>query len=176
MTSRSKNTAAQSARAREIRQFLEKIVINAGVGRMSQHPAFESKLLPQVKRDLGLIAGQAPHERFAKKSIAGFKLREGQVVGLRATLRRKRMVDFFERLITIVLPRMKDFRGLTPRAADRSGILSIGFREHLVFPEINPDEAEVIFSLQVNLVPRRKDRQAVLEEYRRFGVPLKKQG
>src|SRR5262249_38604708 len=97
------------------RTFLEKIVIDAGVGRLSQTPNFEEKALVQVMSDLANMTGQKAEIRRAKKSIAGFKIREGQIVGLRVTLRREKMVDFFERLITIVLPRVRDFTGLEVR-------------------------------------------------------------
>src|SRR3989344_4698917 len=102
----------KTARYEELSRFLEKIVINAGVGRLSQQPNFEQKIQPQIVRDISAIAGQMPDLRKAKKSISGFKTREGQIVGVRVTLRRTKMVDFFERLITIVLPRLRDFRGI----------------------------------------------------------------
>lgn len=156
-----------------VSQFLEKIVVNAGVGRLSQEPNFEDKILPQIRRDLGFLTGQAPEIRRAKKSIAGFKIRAGQIVGLRVTLRRKIMVDFFERLITIVLPRLRDFSGLPLSAVDQHGVLNIGFKEQIVFPEINPDETAFIFSLQVSLVPRRRTRQSNLTTYRALGLPLR---
>ena len=95
-----------------MRAFVEKVVIDAGVGRLGQQPNFEEKILPQVLRDIAAVTGQQPQLRKAKESIAGFKLREGQIVGLRVTLRREKAVDFFERLITIVLPRVRDFGGL----------------------------------------------------------------
>ncbi|MBI4084952.1 MAG: 50S ribosomal protein L5 [Candidatus Liptonbacteria bacterium] len=161
-------------RAAEISKFLEKIVVNAGVGKLSQQPNFEQKILEQVLRDLSTIAGQKPEERKAKKSISGFKIREGQIVGVKITLRRKKMVDFFERLITIVLPRVRDFRGIDTDSIDSVGTLNIGFSEQMVFPEINPEESPVIFSLGINVVPRNKKREEAVAEYRRLGVPLKK--
>lgn len=155
-------------------RFLEKAVINAGVGRASQQPNFEDKTLPQILKDVSLVAGQRPQVRRARKSIAGFKIREGQIVGLRATLRGRKMIDFFERLITIVLPRVRDFGGLDPRTVDQGGALSIGFREQYVFPEIVPEESPFSFSLEVTLVPRRKKRDAALDAYRKLGVPFKR--
>lgn len=160
----------------QVRQGLEKIVVNAGIGRLSQLPNFEEKGLLQVTRDLALIAGQRPQVRRAKKSIAGFKVREGQIVGLAATLRRSKMVDFLERLITIVLPRVRDFRGLDLHAIDAHGALNIGIKEQFVFPEVAPEESPLSFSLGINVVPRTRGKESALELYRRLGVPLKHEG
>lgn len=156
------------------RAFLDKVVVNAGVGRASQQPQFEDKVLKQILGDIAKIAGQQPHIRRASKSIAGFKIREGQIVGVRVTLRNQKMVDFFERLVTIVLPRVRDFNGLPPSSVDAGGSLNVGLREQHVFPEINPEESAFIFSLQVTAVPYAKNRTAALEWYRKMGVPLKK--
>ena len=169
-------TAAEKNRRKELRAFLEKIVIDAGVGRLSQTPNFEDKALEQVKRDLAAMTGQAPQIRRAKKSISGFKIREGQIVGLRVTLRKEKMVDFFERLITIVLPRVRDFNGLELSNVDHGGTLNLGIREQFVFPEIAPEHSPVTFSIGVSVVPRRKSRDKSLEEFRKLGVPLKKEG
>ena len=159
----------------EIRAFLEKIVIDAGVGRLGQQPSFEEKALPQISRDIAMITGQKPQIRRAKKSIAGFKLREGQIVGLRVTLRKAKMVDFFERLITIVLPRVRDFSGLDATMVDNGGVLNVGVREHVVFPEISPDQSPVSFSIGISMVPKMKNRAHSLEEFKRLGVPIKKE-
>lgn len=164
----------KSDRSPEVRKFLEKIVLNAGIGRLSQQPNFEEKVLPQLMNNLSAMTGQKPELRKAKKSIAGFKMREGQIVGLRITLRRRKMVDFFERLIRIVLPRVRDFRGLEILSVDAGGTLNIGIREQLVFPEINPEESPILFSLGINIVPRIKSQEEAVKEYRRLGVPLKK--
>ncbi len=164
---------SKTARQEEISKFLEKIVVNAGIGRLSQQPNFEEKALKQIARDISLIAGQMPQTRKAKKSISGFKIREGQIVGMKVTLRRRKMVDFFERLITIVLPRVRDFRGIDPNLIDDVGTLNIGFQEQMVFPEINPEESPVVFPLGINIVPKRKNKEKAIKEYRRLGVPLK---
>ena len=154
------------------RVAIEKIVVNAGVGRASQQPGFEEKGLVQIIRDVELLAGQHPQVRRSKKSIAGFKMREGQIVGLRATLRHRKMVDFLQRLVRIVLPRVHDFRGVDLGSVDAGGTLNIGFREQFVFPEVNAEESPLTFSLGVNVVPRRKDREAAIAAYRALGVPL----
>lgn len=158
----------------EIKSFLEKVVINTGVGRLSQQSSFEDKVFPLIANDLATITGQKSQIRKVSKSIAGFKIREGQIVGARVTLRQEKMVDFFERLIKIVLPRVRDFSGIPSSHVDQGGVLSIGLREQLVFPEINPEDTTLIFPLQVIIVPRVKNREKALETYRALGVPFKK--
>ena len=154
-------TQKENSRRKEIRGFLEKIVIDAGVGRLGQLPNFEEKALVQVMRDIAAMTGQKPQIRRAKKSIAGFKIREGQIVGLRVTLRREKMVDFFERLITIVLPRVRDFGGMEPHG-DRSqgGALTSASATNLCFPEIAPEQSPVSFSFGVSIVPKDEEREA----------------
>ena len=154
---------------------LEKIVLNAGIGRMSAQPHFGDKLLPAVIEEFALIAGQKPAPRPARQSIAGFKMREGTIVGLKATLRGHRMAAFFEKLVAIVLPRLRDFRGIDPDSIDRSGTLTIGLKDHTVFSEVSPDVARSSFGMEITLVPRRvKSRDQAIELYRKLGVPLKK--
>lgn len=159
-----------------IRSFLDKIVINAGVGRMStSQQQFEEKALRQILSDIASFSGQKAQIRRAVKSISGFKLREGQIVGVRVTLRGKRMVDLFERLVTMVLPRVKDFGGVALRAVDHGGCLNIGFREQYVFPEIVSEESILAFPLQVTLVPKRSGREEAIATYRSLGMPFKKE-
>jgi len=154
---------------------VEKAVVNIGLGRMSQKPGFEEKILPEITKELSLITGQIPSRRIAKKSIAGFKLREGSVVGLAATLRGARMYDFIERLVRMVLPRVRDFRGVDLKNVDQRGNLNLGFREHVVFPEINQDVSSTEFGLQVTLVTKARNRDEAVALYRKLGVPFKKQ-
>lgn len=158
-----------------IKSFLEKVVLDAGVGRLGQQPSFEEKILPQVTRDIANVTGQQPQVRRAKESIAGFKLREGQIVGLRVTLRGEKMVDFFERLITIVLPRVRDFGGLEHSAIDQGGTLNVGLRDHFVFPEISPENSPVSFSLGMSIVPKKKNREIAFAKFKELGVPMKKE-
>jgi large subunit ribosomal protein L5 len=159
----------------EIRSFLEKVVVDAGVGRLGQQPSFEEKILPQVVRDIAAVTGQHPQVRRARESIAGFKVREGQIVGLRVTLRGEKMVDFFERLITIVLPRVRDFGGLEHSAIDQGGTLNVGLRDHFVFPEISPEHSPVSFSLGMSIVPKKKNREIAFARFKTLGVPMKKE-
>ncbi|MBS3903678.1 MAG: 50S ribosomal protein L5 [Anaplasmataceae bacterium] len=174
MTTQTQTKSVINKEDQILRQFLDKVVINVGVGRTSQLQNFEDKILPEIRKDVASIAGQSAQVCRAKKSIAGFKIREGQIVGVRTTLRGQKMVDFFNRLVKIVLPRVRDFAGLDLKNIDQGGVLNIGLREHLVFPEINPDTTQHYFSLQVTIVPKSKDRKAALEMYRTLGVPLKK--
>ncbi len=157
-----------------IRASFEKIVVNAGIGRLSQLPQFTEKVLPEIIRDISLITGQKPSPRASRKSIAGFKIREGQVIGLKVTLRKKRMEDFFRRMVWVALPRVKDFRGLNPRVIDQGGTLNIGFRDQYVFPEIDPEESPRSFAFEVTVVPKGRDREAAIARYRALGVPLRK--
>ncbi len=153
---------------------LEKISINVGVGRASQNPNFQDKILPEIIRELALITGQKPKTTTAKKSISGFKTRQGQIVGLKITLRRNRMYEFLERLIKIVLPRVRDFRGLNPKSVDSKGNLSIGFKEHAVFPEIKPEFSKADFGLEASIITSAKNKNEALELYKLLGIPFKR--
>ncbi len=156
-------------------QKLEKVVVNAGIGKLSNQPGFTDKLMPDLMRDFGLITGQKPKTAPAKKSISGFKLREGTVVGLTATLRGKRMADFLNRFVKVVLPRIRDFRGINLSSVDGQGNLSIGIRESVVFPEVNPEISKASFGVQVTVVPRNiKSKEDAMALYRAIGLPLKK--
>lgn len=152
---------------------LEKIIVSTGVGKLRQVPQFEEKVLPEIIKDLSLITGQRPMIARAKKSVAGFKVRKGEMVGLKVTLRRKKMYDFLGRLIGFVLPRIRDFRGIDPKKIDAQGNLTIGIKEHIVFPEINPDEVKTDFGLEVTLVSSVKSPKEGLDFYKELGVPMK---
>jgi len=153
---------------------IEKVVVNIGVGRMSQTPNFDDKVLPEVIREASMILGQRPQTRGAKKSIAGFKTRTGQLIGLRATLRGVRARDFLTRVVNVVLPRVKDFRGIDLHSVDKEGHLNFGMREHVVFPEINPEQSKVNFGLGISVVLKDiKDRDDAIAFLRSFGIPLK---
>lgn len=153
---------------------LEKIVVNVGVGRMRAQQQFEEKVLPAVIEELSAITGQKPSSRPAKKAVASFKTREGDVVGLQVTLRGERMRGFLAKLIRVVLPRVKDFRGLDRANVDQHGNLNVGLREQFVFPEINPEKSKVAFGLQVTVVPRVRDRARAIAFFESAGVPLKR--
>lgn len=153
---------------------LEKIVVNAGIGRFSSQPDFPNKILPSVMAEMGMITGQKPMICAAKKSIAGFKLREGTVIGLKTTLRKKRMAEFLRKLINAALPRVRDFRGINTKSVDANGNLTIGLKEHWIFPEVNLETSKVNYGLEITLVPKIRDRIKALELYKELGIPFKK--
>lgn len=155
--------------------MLEKIVVNVGVGRMSHEPSFEEKILPEIMKELALITGQKPEVRRAKQSIAGFKVRAGQIVGVRVTLRRRRMKDFLSRFVHVALPRVRDFRGINLKSVDGAGNLTFGVKEHVVFPEINPEQSRYSFGLEITCVANVKNRAEAVALYRSLGIPLKKE-
>ncbi len=126
---------------------LDKIVINMGVGEAAQ----DKKKLDNAVEDLTLIAGQKPVVTKAKKAIAGFKVREGMAIGTKVTLRKEHMYDFLDRLITIALPRVRDFRGLSTKSFDGRGTYSFGIKEQLIFPEINYDKVDKIRGMDITI-------------------------
>ena len=149
---------------------LEKIVINIGVGDAVQN----SKLLDAAVNELQLITGAKPVITKAKKSIAGFKIREGQAIGCKVTLRGEKMYTFLEKLIRISLPRVRDFRGVSPKAFDGRGNYTIGLKEQLVFPEIEFDDVVKVRGMDIVLVTTAKTNEeayALLEE---LGIPFRK--
>ncbi len=154
---------------------LEKIIVATGVGKAAQNAQFEANILPELNKDLAAITGQKPQPRPAKKSIAGFKLRQGQMVGLRVTLRGKRMHDFLNRMVNVALPRVRDFRGINPRQIDEQGNLTIGFHDHTVFPEIVPEDSKVDFGFQVTLVSGVRDKKEARELFEKLGIPFEKE-
>ncbi len=127
---------------------ITKIMLNVGIGKYLK----DGKYVESIKRDLAAIAGQAPVETKARKSVAGFKIREQQVVGMAVTLRGQRMYDFLDKLISVALPRVKDFRGVAAKGFDGRGNYHLGLKEHIVFPEISNDALDHIFGLQVSIV------------------------
>lgn len=149
---------------------ITKVTLNVGVGKSLKDPNY----LSVVEDSLTRIAGQKPVRAKAKKSIASFKIREGQVIGLSVTLRKTRMLDFLEKLIHVALPRVRDFRGLDVRAVDKQGNLNIGFRENLAFPEIKSDEIERTHGLEVNITSNAGSREEGIALFTLLGFPFKK--
>ena len=147
---------------------LEKVVLNMGVGDAVQ----DSKKVQAAVADLTLIAGQKPVVTRAKKSIAGFKLREGMPIGAKVTLRRDRMFEFVDRLINIALPRVRDFRGLNPRSFDGRGNYSMGLKEQIVFPEIDYDKVDTIRGLDIIVVTTASTDDEARELLRGFNFPF----
>ncbi|MEC9184439.1 MAG: 50S ribosomal protein L5, partial [Pseudomonadota bacterium] len=147
---------------------IEKVVLNMGVGEAVQ----DSKKVQAAVADLTLIAGQKPVVTRAKKSIAGFKLREGMPIGAKVTLRRDRMFEFVDRLINIALPRVRDFRGLNPRSFDGRGNYSMGLKEQIVFPEIDYDKVDTIRGLDIIVVTTASTDDEARELLRGFNFPF----
>lgn len=149
---------------------LEKIVVNAGIGRLLQQ---QPKNLESFVATLRKITGQQPIRTTAKKAISAFKIREGQIVGLVVTLRGKRMYDFLDKLINATLPRSRDFRGLSRKGFDGRGNYALGLREHLIFPEMAQEEMEANFGLQVTIATSARTDEAGYLLLKKFGFPFK---
>ena len=148
---------------------LEKIVINAGLGRATQ----DAKILDEAVSQIALITGQMPVVTKAKKSVAGFKLRQGVRIGCMVTLRGKRMYEFLERLVNVVLPRIRDFRGVSPGALDGRGNYTLGIKEQSIFPEISYDKIENVIGMAVTLVTTTRDDDEARELLRLLGMPFR---
>jgi large subunit ribosomal protein L5 len=151
---------------------MEKIVINMGVGKATQQPS----LLEGAVRDLTTISGQKPLVTRAKKSIAGFKLREGNAIGAKVTLRGDRMWEFFDRLVSLAIPRIRDFRGLSPRAFDGRGNYTFGVTEQLIFPEVDYDKVDAPRGMDITIVTTARtdaEGRTLLEA---FGFPFRREG
>ena len=149
---------------------LEKIVINMGVGEASH----DSKFIEAAVKDLELIAGQKPVVTKARKSIAGFKIREGQVIGAKVTLRGENMYNFMEKLVKISLPRVRDFRGVSKTAFDGKGNYTLGIKEQIVFPEIEYDQVLKVRGMDIVFVTTAKTNEEALELLSGFGMPFRK--
>ncbi|NBU83570.1 MAG: 50S ribosomal protein L5 [Sphingomonadaceae bacterium] len=147
---------------------LDKIIINMGVGEATQ----DKKKVEIAAAEMELIAGQKPVIARAKKSIAQFKLREGMPIGCKVTLRRERMYEFLDRLITIALPRVRDFRGLNPKSFDGRGNYAMGLKEQLVFPEISYDKIEKVRGMDIIVTTTAKTDDEARELLRLFGFPF----
>jgi len=154
-----------------------KAVVNTGIGRMMVATAQgknRDELLQELKKDFSLIVGQWPKETVAKKSISAFKIREGMTVGLAAVLRGQRMYDFLERIIKIVLPRVRDFHGIGPNAFDAKGNLNLGIKEMMVFPEVPAASSRHSFGLQISVITNAKNKEQAVELFKLLGFPIKK--
>ena len=147
---------------------IEKITLNMGVGEASQ----DKKKVQTAAEEMELIAGQKPVITKAKKSIAQFKLREGMPIGCKVTLRRERMYEFLDRLITIAMPRIRDFRGVNPRSFDGRGNYAMGLKEQIVFPEISYDKIEKVRGMDIIVTTTAKTDEEARELLRLFGFPF----
>lgn len=149
---------------------LTKIVVNMGLGEAIQNP----KVLENAQQEMATITGQWPVMRKARKSIASFKLREGMTIGCMVTLRRETMFHFLDKLINVALPRVRDFRGISPKGFDGRGNFSMGIKEQIIFPEINYDQIEKIRGMNITMVTSAKTDEEARELLGRLGMPFRK--
>lgn len=148
---------------------LSKVVVNIGLGSGQKDPKFSEAAVAMLRQ----VTGQQPVKTLAKKSISNFKIRQGQVVGLKVTLRGERMRSFLEKLVHVTLPRVRDFRGLDLSAVDGNGNLTIGLKESIAFPEISADEVERVSGVEVTVVTTTRDRAEGLALFRQLGFPFR---
>jgi large subunit ribosomal protein L5 len=149
---------------------LRKIILNVGIGSAHANP----KRLETAMKELAAITGQKSIKTYAKKSIAGFKIREGMVMGCCVTLRRSRMYEFLDRLISLAIPRVRDFRGISPRAFDGHGNYNFSIKEHIIFPEIDFDKVESVHGMNISIVTSTDDDSHAFELLKKFNMPFRK--
>lgn len=176
---RLKQTYESSVRSKLLEQYgyknvmqaprITKIVVNVGLGEATANP----KAIDAAVRDIAAITGQKPVVTRSKKSIAGFKLRENQPIGVMVTLRRERMWEFLDRLITVSLPRVRDFRGVSPRAFDGAGNYTLGLKEQIVFPEIDFDKVDKVRGMNITVVTTAKTNAEAKELLTQLGMPFR---
>src|SRR3990172_9048741 len=148
---------------------LKKIAVNMGVGKAVDN----KKLIEEASKHLEIVTGQKPLVTIAKKAIAGFKLRKGQAIGCKVTIRGKRMFEFLDRLISIVLPRIRDFRGISPNAFDGRGNYTLGLTEQIVFPEISIDSVEFVQGMDITIVISGNSNEQSCELLKLLGMPFR---
>ena len=155
---------------------IEKVVINSGFGKIIGGKSSDEhkKVQEAILNDLALITSQKAILTKAKKSIASFKIREGMLIGAAVTLRQKRMFDFLDRFIHIVLPRTRDFQGIKSESFDKRGNLTVAIKEHIVFPEIMPEKIRFIFGLEITIATTAQKREEGIELLRLLGFPIRK--
>ena len=149
---------------------ITKITLNMGVG----EALADKKVLENARSDMEKIAGQRPVTRLARKSVAGFKIREGFPIGCKVTLRREQMYEFLDRLVNIAIPRIRDFRGLNPKSFDRQGNYSMGVSEQIIFPEINYDEIDAIRGMDITITTTARNAEEGRALLEAFNFPFKK--
>ena len=149
---------------------ITKITLNMGVG----EAVADKKVLGNARGDMEKIAGQKPVTRLARKSVAGFKIREDYPIGCKVTLRRERMYEFLDRLVNIAIPRMRDFRGLNPKSFDRQGNYSMGVTEQIIFPEINYDEIDALRGMDITITTTARNAEEGRALLEAFNFPFKK--
>lgn len=149
---------------------LNKVVLNVGFGKRYK----EKEFVDGVEKALMKITGQKPKMNPAKKSVSAFKIREGNIIGASVIMRGKRMYDFVEKLVNITFPRVRDFRGIDPKNIDRTGNLTIGFKEHVAFPEIGVEDLDKIFGLEISIDTSARNKEEAFALFKELGFPFKK--
>ena len=147
---------------------ITKIVLNAGIGKIKE----DNKAIEKMKKDLSLITGQTPVVRMSKKAIATFKIRKGMPVGLSVTLRKNIMIEFYDRLVNIAMPRIKDFRGFSKKSFDGQGNLTIWTKDHIIFPEISVENVENLFGFDITIVTSATNDQQGYELLKLMNFPF----
>lgn len=150
---------------------LEKIVINCGVGEATQNP----KILDAAMNDVAAITGQKPRVCRARLSVAAFKLRQGMAIGCQVTLRGQRMYEFYDRLVNVALPRIRDFRGVPTKSFDGRGNYTLGIKEHTIFPEIDYDKVTQIFGMDITIVTTAKNDEQGFKLLKQMSMPFRNQ-
>ncbi|MCX6812646.1 MAG: 50S ribosomal protein L5 [Candidatus Berkelbacteria bacterium] len=150
---------------------IEKVSVNVGAGAAKD----SREMVENISGDIALISGQHPRINKSRVSVSGFKLREGQTVGISTTLRSMKMYDFLQRLVSVALPRIRDFRGLSKKSFDNFGNFSLGIREQTIFPEIKFDKVRETFGLQVNIKTTAKTKEEAIKLLELFGFPFEKE-
>lgn len=156
--------------------LIQKVIINAGIGKfvIQKTSKEQEKICEQIMSDLSLIVEQKPFIAKAKKSIANFKIRKGMPLGLVITLRKKKALNFLNRLINVALPRIRDFKGISLQSIDNKGVLNIGIKEHIVFPEIILDNVKIYFGFQITIVLNNiQTKNQAIEFYKLLGFPIR---
>jgi large subunit ribosomal protein L5 len=146
-----------------------KVVVAVGIGQAR----FDQNLVKEIEANLIKITGQKPVSTKSRKSIAGFKVRQGDLIGLKVTLRGKRMIDFLHRLINLALPRIRDFRGITQSQIDQGGNLNLGIKEHIIFPEIHQESVEKVHGLNITVCTDAHTREQAFELFKAYHFPMK---
>lgn len=148
---------------------IEKCVLNVGIGKFLK----ENDKVDEIFKSIAEISGQRPVKAKAKKAISGFKIRQGLEIGIKVTLRGKRMWNFIDHLINFALPRTRDFQGINLKAIDQNGNLNMGVKEHIIFPEISPEKVKNIFSFQINITTNSGSKKESEELFKLLGFPMK---
>ena len=148
---------------------IKKVIVNVGIGKIVK----ENDKVEEVVNSITAITGQKPVKTKARKAISGFKVREGMEIGVKVTLRGKRMWQFIDRLVSATLPRTRDFQGINRKAVDQGGSLNIGIKEHMIFPEISPERVKHTFGMQVTVSTDAKTQEEGLELFKLLGFPIK---